>query len=69
MHKLKRLNNKKFDFYTVYDSTNNEISDCCDTFRDAKKLACEWLKNQGFTVEIVGYKYLTPYTVARCEDF
>ena len=67
--KLKRLNNKKYQFYRVYDATNNEVSDICLTFRDAKKLAYEWLQGQGCTVEIVGYKYLTSYTVAYCEDF
>ena len=70
VQRLKRLNNKRYEFYKVYDATNNELSiHPHTTYREAKKLAFEWLKNSGATVEIVGYKNYKCYVIARCEDF
>lgn len=66
---FKRTNNTEFEYYKVYDATNNELGGICATYEEAEQNAFDWLAGQGCTVEIIGYKDAQPYTVAKQEDF
>jgi hypothetical protein len=67
---MKRTNNTEFEYYKVYDATNNELGGICTTFEEAEQYAIDWLSGQGCTVEIVGYDdNAQPHTVAKQEDF
>ena len=66
---MKRKDFTTYEYYKVYDATNNELGGICATFEDAEQNAFDWLAGQGCTVEIIGYKDAQPYTVAKQEDF
>lgn len=68
--KLTRQTRERFNFYYIFDETNNEASKGYTTFREARKEAFTWLKGLGSTVIIFSYrKNGSVKFIAREEDF
>ena len=65
---------ENYDLYRFYDATNNYLSAFAYSSKKECERAMESLKNQGLTIELLGYRFcksgnVKVMTLARYEQF